>query len=106
MRDKALEEAAFNLCKSYGVAIARCELCGRLPKMGFQWKGDKIKRVEAYCTGGRFFGKHTRVSAVVVNGKEGTDGFYTEAIDIWNELQMQDGYVRTRVMPGRIWDDD
>lgn len=106
MRDKAFEEAAFNLANQYGMQIAVCELCGRRPKMAFSWRGEHNSRAEVYCTGGRFFGKHTRVSAVVVNAKEGTDGFYTEAIDMWNELQMKDGYVRTRVMPGRIWDDD
>lgn len=101
MHDKAFEEAAFNIAALYGMAIAPCELCGRMPKIDFKWKGERNTRVEAYCTGGRFFKKHNRISAVVVNGREGTDGFYTEAIDIWNELQMKDGYVRTRVIPGR-----
>lgn len=106
MRDKAFEEAVLNMCDKYGIAIARCALCGRLPKIDFRWAGATNNRVEAYCTGGRFFGKHTRVSAVVVNAKEGTDAFYTEAIDMWNELNMKSGYVKTHEMPGRLWDDD
>lgn len=106
MRDKAFEEALMNMCDEYGKAIARCALCGRLPKMDFRWEGAINNRVEAYCTGGRLFKRHTKVSAIVFNDIEKNAGIYIEAIDMWNELNMKGGYVKPQEMPGRTWDDD
>lgn len=106
MRDKAFEEAVLNVCVQYGIAIARCALCGRLPKIDFRWTGATNNRVEAYCTGGRLLKRHTKVAAIASNDKEEGDGIYTEVVDMWNELNMKGGYVLPQEMPGRLWDDD
>ena len=63
MRDRDLEKSVFALADSYGTAIARCEKCGRMPKIDFMYTQGINDRVEVYCTGGRFWGRHTKEEA-------------------------------------------
>lgn len=100
MRDKALEKSVFALADCYGIAIARCEVCGRMPKIDFMLTHGVNDRVEVYCTGGRLFKRHTKVTAGVVNN-DNVSGKYMEALDMWNELQMKPGNMRIKVHPRR-----
>lgn len=105
MRDKDLEKSVFAIADCCGIAIARCEVCGRMPKIDFMYSNGINDRVEVYCTGGRFFKRHTKVTAGVVNNDD-VSGKYMEALDVWNELQMKPGNMRIKVHPRRKRNDD
>ena len=105
MRDKDLEKSVFALAESYGMVVASCEKCGRMPKIDFLYSSGINDRVEVFCTGGRFLGRHTKVTAGVVNNND-VSGKYMEALDVWNELQMQPGNMRIKVHPRRRKNDD
>ena len=105
MRDKDLEKSVFALAESYGMVVAPCEKCGRMPKIDFLFAHGVNDRVEVFCTGGRFLGRHTKVTAGVVNNND-VSGKYMEALDVWNELQMKPGNMRIKVHPRRRKNDD
>lgn len=105
MRDRDLEKSVFALAESYGTAIARCEICGRMPKIDFLYTHGINDRVEVFCAGGRFFKRHAKVTAGVVNNND-VSGKYMEVLDMWNELQMKPGNMRIKVHPRRRKNDD
>ena len=105
MRDRDLEKSVFALAESYGMVVAPCEKCGRMPKIDFLFTHGVNDRVEVFCTGGRFLGRHTKVTAGVVNNND-VSGKYMEALDVWNGLQMKPGNMRIKVHPRRRKNDD
>lgn len=105
MRDNDLEKSVFSLAKSYGRVVSPCEKCGRMPKIDFLYSNGINDRVEVFCKGGRFLGRHTKVTAGVVNNED-VSGKYMEALDVWNELQMKPGNMRIKVHPGRKKNND